>query len=611
MAARSSILALILTWLLSAAYLGWTINKSWDPTDVGTLGQAAERVLHGEMPQRDFVDSYTGGLAYLDALIFKFFGVNSFFLRIFLFLAFLAWIPCYFSLAREFLTPWPAAGATLVAVAWSVPNYAEAMPTWFCLFLATFATLALARYIRTPSPLWLLIAGFSSGLSFLIKSIALYYVAAALLFFVYREQSLSRQSSSQSRRTLLHLVFLTFCLVIFIFALIKLVFPSGGEAEYLHFVFPGTVIATLLILRERTPPTVSDSTRFRLLFGMAAPFLFAAAAPVCLFFLFYWYHHALTDLIYGLFIAPFHRLNYAQRTPGGILLEYPSVLAALLFIETAKLRGSPRRFLSTVLVAFAAIVLFGANTSGLLRVTAFAAAMGIIPVLTVAALPILSRYPQEKLGERFAPGQLLILLLAVAAIFSLVQFPYAHLVYFGYVAPLIVLIAACLISKFARPPRAVIFTTIIFFMLFGVFIARPRFMTIPGRPDFESTPLLLSRAGPLHVSKNDASLYQTLIPFVQSHAGGNTIIAAPDCPEVYFLSGLTNPTPVLFDLLTDAQQYQRDMKSIIERSDFVKVVVINNNPYFSGEYLRILKPLVLPHFPYSQEIGRFTVYWRP
>jgi len=73
------------------------------------------------MPHRDFDDPYTGGLAYIDAAIFKLFGINLLWLRLFLFACFLAWVPAVYALASEFLTPWPAAGVTLVAVAWSVP----------------------------------------------------------------------------------------------------------------------------------------------------------------------------------------------------------------------------------------------------------------------------------------------------------------------------------------------------------------------------------------------------------------------------------------------------------------------------------------------------------
>jgi 4-amino-4-deoxy-L-arabinose transferase-like glycosyltransferase len=218
----------------------------------------------GNMPHRDFDDPYTGGLAYIDAFIFKLFGVNLFWLRLFLFVCFLVWLPAVYALAREFLSPLPAGAVTLIGVAWSVPNYTAAMPSWFNLFFAAFGTLALAKYIRKPAIHWLILAGLCGGLSFLVKSVALYYVAGALLFFVYREQSLSRIENARPRRTPLYLAFLTLCLSVFVFVAhfrTCAVSPSAFS-EYLHFVFRAAVIALLLVCRERTSPTVSDLSRF-------------------------------------------------------------------------------------------------------------------------------------------------------------------------------------------------------------------------------------------------------------------------------------------------------------------------------------------------------------
>src|SRR5258705_1672068 len=113
---RWSKLIFLLVWLLSATYAGMNVNKGWFPHDEGTLGQAAERVLQGEMPHRDFTDPYTGGLSYLEAYIFRLFGIDLIWLRVFLFAVFLAWVPAVYAISREFLSPWAAGGVTLVAV---------------------------------------------------------------------------------------------------------------------------------------------------------------------------------------------------------------------------------------------------------------------------------------------------------------------------------------------------------------------------------------------------------------------------------------------------------------------------------------------------------------
>ena len=604
------VLIFVLVWLFSAVYLGMNLNKGWVSTDEGTLGESAERVLHGEMPHRDFDDPYTGGLAYIDAAIFKLFGINLFWLRLFLFAFFIAWVPAVYALARQFLTPWPAAAVTLVAVAWSVPNYPAAVPSWFNLFFATFGTLALAKYIRRPTVYWLLLAGLCGGLSFLMKSVALYYIAAALLFFVYREQSLSRNAAAAPLRTPVYVTFVILNVAIFVAALIKLVFAVGGVPEYLHFVFPGLAVALLLAARERVPSTVSSWCRFKALFQMVGPFLLASALPIIVFFIFYWHHGALRALMDGLFVAPFRRLFMTRIPPNGLIFEYPSVIGVLLIVETAKLRGQPRRVLSIFLVALAALVLLTSRTLDISYIIALQSAWSAIPVLALITIFVLLR--KSEATEFVSEGdQYLFLLFAVTALFGLIQFPYSTPGYFWYVAPLGALLAAGLLSRFSHPPRTILYAAFAFYVLFAMFVIQPHYIGSRYHIDFDSTPLNLPRAGPLCVSKVEAAEFEELVPFVRNVAGQNQIFAGPDSPEVYFFAGLPNKTPFLFDSLRESRDYEREVQSFFDSSDSIKVAVLNDTLGTATRQLLILRPLVVSRFPHSRKIGRFTVYWRP
>jgi Dolichyl-phosphate-mannose-protein mannosyltransferase len=606
---RWSTLIFLLVWLMCGVYTGINVNKGWDPSDEGTLGQSAERVLNGEIPHKDFDDPYTGGLAYIDAFLFRLFGINLIWLRIFLFACFLVWVPAVYALAREFLSPWVAAGVTMVAVAWSVPNYAAALPSWFNLFFATFGTLALAKYLRKPATSWLVLAGLCGGISFLIKSVALYYIAAALLFFVYREQGRSRNESAPRRYTPAYSAFVVACLAVFIIALIKLVFNVGEAPEYLHFVFPGTAIACLLATRERVAPTVSTWTRFQTLLQMAVPFLVAAAFPVCLFFIYYWSRDALPALINGLFVSPFRRLSVTHLAPNGLLLEYPSVLAALFLLEAAKLRGQPRKVLSICLAVLAVMVLITSRTNDVSFMVGLTSATGIIPVLTVAALIVLFRKRNDNEAGSVSDEQLF-LLLAMTALCSLIQFPFSSPGYFFYIAPLAVLLAAFLIARLQDPPRALLYVTLAFYVLFPIFVSRLHFFGSHYYPE-NNTRVMLPRAGGLQVTAKSAEEYNELIPFVQNVAGDNPIVAGPDCPEIYFFSGVRNQTRVLYDSLVDPIDYKDQMRLLVERPNFVKVAVIKDSAGSAGDQLQVLRTLVAPRFPNSRKIGRFTVYWRP
>src|SRR5689334_2226583 len=67
-------LALGVSWTLCAAWIWLFLLRQWVPHDEGLFADMADRVMRGELPHRDYVELYTGGLAYLDAFAWKVFG---------------------------------------------------------------------------------------------------------------------------------------------------------------------------------------------------------------------------------------------------------------------------------------------------------------------------------------------------------------------------------------------------------------------------------------------------------------------------------------------------------------------------------------------------------
>jgi len=189
-----------IAFLLCATYMFSYLKTGWLPEDDGLLSQYAFRVFHSELPHRDFAENYTGGLSCLNALAFRIFGVNLFALRAMMFVFFLAWLPAFFYLASRFLSAIPAAALMIAATVWGVPNYPTPMPSWYNLFFAVFGAAALMRYIESEHRRWLLLAGFCGGLSILVKIVGLYYVAAVLIFLVFREQILNGSAILQRPR---------------------------------------------------------------------------------------------------------------------------------------------------------------------------------------------------------------------------------------------------------------------------------------------------------------------------------------------------------------------------------------------------------------------------
>src|SRR6266478_5548255 len=67
--------------LSCSAYAAWNLDRGWVAHDDGALAQSAERVLHGEMPHRDFDETYSGLLDYMHAGAFALFGTRLLSLR--------------------------------------------------------------------------------------------------------------------------------------------------------------------------------------------------------------------------------------------------------------------------------------------------------------------------------------------------------------------------------------------------------------------------------------------------------------------------------------------------------------------------------------------------
>lgn len=312
----------------------------------------------------------------------------------------------------------------------------------------------------------------------------------------------------------------------------------------------------------------------------------------------------------GLFVNPFRRLSATHAQPIGILLEYPSVLAVLFLLEVAKLTDGPRRALSIVLLAVAAGVLASAPHNDISNIIGLASVLGSIPVLVIAALVVLLPL-RVVAGGNVRDEQLLALLLIMTALLSLIQFPYASPGYFCYVAPLAVLLAAILISRLPRPPRAVLCAGVAFYTLFGVFIFRPHFLGSHYRPEADDSPLNMPRTGGLLVTAKSAAEYNELIAFVKEKSSAGPIFAGPDCPEIYFLSGIKNQTPVLFDSLVDPIEYEQIINGLFNRPNFLKVAILKDSTGSAESQLRLLQTLVAARFSNSRKIGRFTVYWRP
>jgi len=599
-------LLLAAVWLLSAVYMAMEIRRSWLPHDEGVLAQSAERVLLGEVPHRDFDEIYTGGLSYLNAGAFRLFGTNLASMRYMLYLFFLAWVPSLYYIASRFGAPWVAASFTLLAVAWSVPNYTTAMPSWYNLFFATFGLAALFRHFETRQHRWLFVAGLCGGISFLFKLSGLYYVAGSLLFLLVAEGKGNARVTRVERGGCIALAVL--CVLAYEVSVFSLLRKGFHPGSFLYFFLPTLTVGAAVIWQRLQ--SQNRDREFSSVLGNLLLFGAGVAIPVLLFLIPYLRPGAIADFVRGVFVLPGKRLQYTVKTQS--LLRFLTGAAAdlmfliAIFKTPRKIRGA----VGSLLVAAALVVAVVARKHPAVFDGIWVAIWNMLPVVIVAGVLLLMAKATNVSPEQ---RQKIFLLLAVTAACNLVQFPYSAQIYFCYVAPLLILCVLAAGTLLEAPPRRVLSGLFCVCLLYALLVVTPRFkfnrrelhVSRGSTPDF-----VLPRAGGLLLYGADAKENTDLVNLVDQHARGKYIYATPDCPQVYFLSGFRNPTRTLFDFLDEQPgRTQRILAAIHARN--VNLVVINLAPDFSGPVPQDLREVLEREFPEQALTPNYEVRWKP
>ena len=606
-------LVLVVVLAIAGVYVGSRIGSGWVPADDGTLSQSALRVMHGQLPHRDFGEVYTGGLSFIHALAFRAFGVNLMSLRICAFLFFLAWLPAVYYIALRFTSAIGAGAITLLAVAWSYPNYPAAMPSWYNLFFATFGAAALLRYLEVRTRRWLFVAGVCGGVSILIKIIGAYYIAGVLLFLAFLEQSESSENSAEdssqgsakgqsSKTSWTYRGFSAVALLLFLMMLVKVLSSRLGMAELYQFVLPSAVVAGLILLGERNV-RAGTAQRFKTMLRAAVPFVCGLASPIIVFLVPYARSGMIGKFLFGVTASAIERsVGLGVIRPFGIeklmfALPLVGVLAAAMYWD--KFQG---RVVGAAL-GLAAVVLAVRATQSvdvLMGIWLSAAVVTPIAVLLGAGLV----WARKKPGTRGKlERQQVVLLIALAATCSLVQFPLAAAIYLSYAAPLTILALLAIVSTGKTQCGTYALASVVaLYMAFEVFSLIPHSIYeityLVGHVDAMEEP----RAGGLKIG--GAKFFDDLASFLREHSPNGLMFAGNDCPELYFLSGLTN---VAHD---DGGEPPEEILKAIQ-SDNLNLVVINDAPFFPGARMKPeVKAEVAKRFPQSTRFGIFQVFWK-
>ena len=605
---RLFLFAFAVALVLSAAYMLAWAKDGWLAQDDGTLAQGAIRVLQGQLPHRDFVENYTGGLNYANALGYKAFGINLVTLRVVMFLFFLAWLPTLYYVASRFVSPPAAAAVTLLAVAWSVPNYPTPMPSWYNMFFATMGAAALLRYLEAvPHPRrWLFLGGLFGGLSFAVKIVGLYYVAAVLLWLVYREQELDCGSGElPSRSSRFYRAFVIFWLVMFLATLAYMLRYRLTSPDVTHFLLPAAALVAVLIVLELRRPGAGNQRRFRTLFGMILPFLAGLAAPIAILLAPYIWSSSLKAFFAGVFTAGLNRTAALSvlTPPPPIYMRYtvPFLALAAAAAYWKRMGGILPALASGV--SLAGLLVIGHPHPIILR-NLWLSASQITPIVVVAGAVVL--LVQPRFADALSPlrRQQLMLVLAIAALTSIVQFPFAAPIYFSYCAPLVILASTALLTvRKASANRGILAALLVFYGLFAVVEVAPSRIYAHWyfTPGFPVQTFRIPRAAGLR--GEFAADYEASARVIGEHASNGLLVATPECPDLYFLTGLRNPTG------NDAGLGSEQLLRVIQRPD-LNVVAINTSPTFSGEITQQVVQEVAKQYSHRVLVGKYWIVWR-
>jgi hypothetical protein len=586
--------------LIAGLYVGPRIGQGWVPADDGTLGQSALRVLQGQLPHRDYVEIYTGGLSILHALAFRVLGVNLMSLRVCVFLFFLMWLPAVYYIALRFTSPLGAGMTTLLAVSWSFPNYPAAMPSWYNLFLATFGAAALLRFLEVRRWRWLFVAGVCGGLSILIKVIGAYYVAGVLLFFVFLEQS-ENGGDRERNSGLGYRIFSTSGLLTFLGTLVYVMRGRLSLAELYHFVLPSVVLVGLILLGEQRAAG-GTLDRLRRLWRLGLPFGGGVLIPIAIFLTPYAWSGTLGTFFQGVLSSAAARakdlavIRPAPAQYGVFVLPLVALLAAALFWD--KFQG--RVVGGAIGLGAVVIVVRSTQSAGVLSGIWFSV-VTLTPVVVVAGACALFAMKNWHRDAQMKSHQLM-LLVSLAATCSLVQYPFAAPIYLCYTLPLTLLALVAIVSSVRRERGTYVLASLAsLYLAFGVVTLVPMQIAELTHKVASMNKLQLARGG---VKIENAQTFEEIVHFLQTRAPNGLMYAGNDCPELYFLAGLKNVTR------DDTGASAEDVLRALDSSD-VKLVVINEAPFFPAARMNPqVRAAVERKFPHHAPAWIFQVFWR-
>jgi hypothetical protein len=485
----------VLVLLLSGGLVALFHNRFWWPPDEGNYAYVAERLLSGEVLNRDIQDVHAGYVNFVNAAALSMFGVRLVSLRYPIALLTVVQSGLVFLL----LAPRGLLPATIGAVALTSLSFVQFLnPTanWYCLFIVC-ATIGWLRWVPAGRMRRDVGSGFLVASTFLFRQLSGVLLGMGVVVFLLLERPHTSAETGKNGRGLARAVLLVI---------------GAGLAAYLAKTTDG--VGWILLGIWPFPVLLHAWLRTAVRSKELASTLCALAIGAAI---------AVTPLM------TYHLVN------GSLGAWVEDVFGAAVSLPHLAFIESPGYLLMAIL-AFRGLAFGGVAER--LNAVFWLGLLLLAAMLGFALLRVLTRRQ---------PGSYLHPLPVVALFYAVVSVHYQIPIYLFYTVGLSLTALLWCMTGTTSPVRAAVLwssavlAVIALYYQAGMATSRGLQGIIAGERRPSVTPLRLARAG-LNVEAEDAARYHRIVEFIEQQTQrGDTILALPSDAELYFLSDRVNP----------------------------------------------------------------------
>lgn len=560
---RNFWLALIFVSVFNAVVLIYFHDRFWWPPDEGVYAHTAERMLNGEVLNKDVEEIHTGYIHFIHVGSFAAFGTRLVSMRYPLIVAgFLQSLLMFLIFAPRNLVI--AIVVAVCATAFGVIQFLNPQPSWYCLLFVTAIAFCLTR-MRDQK--WtLLVVGFLIGLIFFFRQITGVFAAMGVLFYLLTERKEEAVAEHTAvARGLIALMLLG--------TVVYLLVASNGSGWILIGIWPVFLLGESLLRHAKTPNKISLEIVVKLAIGFVA-----SAVPILIY-------HVANRSLSTFFDDTFVRALDIQQLPYLKLANYVAQQGA-----AARTMFGFRSFQEVVNGFFWLVLPLTTIIAGALAVKRFAKSRSSVDV---GPLPVVAVF------------------YALVALFQ--QIP----IYFFYMFPMT--IGALFWLSLNTKRRTVLILILIGLAFSSIAIyyhaAQPVTRSLAGIIRGDRVALVpadtIKRAG-LWIEPQSLETYTALINAIQTNSQPNeTIFVLPYNSELYFLAERRNPFRFWNTAVGIRPGAEEQHVMNVLRTTPPRVVVIaprdrNNTPTSES-----IIAYVRQHYTRLQTIGNFEVYRAP